>query len=391
METIQTVYLDEAGFTGNNLLNPAQPMFVYSAVAMAKDQAAALHSEMVSRFRLRGHELKGSNLVKRRQGREAISWLLERSGEYALVAVYDKRYALAARFYEYIFEPLLANLSTVLYTIEFHKFVASVLYWHFAVRDSGAERLLRDFEVLMRTLDPQQVDAVVEHTCEVDMTGPLGYLLVIALCQREKIKQEIELLRDMEGSPRWELELSVPSVNYLLAAWGEKRGALEVHCDRSKPIQSDLRSDFSVFNQMIGRRDKFYFPVGQRDSPSLVYNLAGPIQLEDSENSPGIQIADVVASSVAYALNNSHDGLSQEWLELAEEMIAVAVGPDSQHIDLSTKGAAINSVVLRELHERSIKDEDLVDGLGEFIRSVALNYPSFVVEGEGDVCDSSHI
>ena len=98
VETIQTVYLDEAGFTGNNLLDPAQPMFVYSAVAMAKDQAAALHSEVVSRFRLRDHELKGSNLVKRRQGREAISWLLARSGEYALVAVYDKRYALAGRF-----------------------------------------------------------------------------------------------------------------------------------------------------------------------------------------------------------------------------------------------------------------------------------------------------
>ena len=308
-----------------------------------------------------------------------------------LVAVYDKRYALAGRFYEYIFEPLLANLSTLLYTIEFHKFVASVLYCHFAARDSDAERLLRDFETLMRTLDPQQVDALVEHAGMVDMTGPLGYLLVIALCQREKIKKEIELLRDMEDRPRWELELSIPSVNYLLAAWGGKRGALEVHCDRSKPIQSDLLSDFSVFNQMIGRRDKFYFPAGQQDSPSLVYNLAGPIQLEDSENSPGIQIADVVASSVAYALNNPYDGLSQEWLELAEEMIAVAVGPDFKHIDLSTGGAAINSVVLRELHERSIRDEDLVDGLGEFIRSAASNYPSFVAEGEVDGCDSSHI
>ena len=168
----------------------------------------------------------------------------------------------------------------------------------------------------------------------------------------EKIKKEIELLRDMEDRPGWELELSVPSVNYLLAEWGEKRGALDVHCDRSKPIHSDLLSDFSVFNQMIGRREKFYFPVGQQDSPSVIYNLAGPIQLEDSQNCPGIQIADVIASSVAYALNNPDDGSSQEWLELAEEMIAVPVGPEFKHIDLSLEGPAINSVVLRELHER---------------------------------------
>ncbi len=389
METIQTVYLDEAGFTGNNLLDLDQPIFVYSAVAMSEDQAAALHSEMISRFRLRGHELKGSRLVKRRRGREAISWLLERSGERTLVATYDKRYALAGRFYEYIFEPLLTNLSTVLYTIEFQKFVASVLYWHFAERDSDAELLLEDFETLMRTLDPQQVDAVVEHAGEVDMSGPLGYLLVIALCQREKIKKEIEFLRDMEDNPWWELDLSVPSVNYLLAAWSEKRGALEVHCDRSKPIQSDLLSDFSVFNQMVGRNDKFYFPVGQSGSPSAIYNLAGPIQLEDSRSCQGIQIADVIASSVAYALNNPDDGSSQEWLELAEEMIAVAVGPEFKHIDLSREGPAINSVVLRELHERSIRGEDLLDGLGEFILAAKSSYSSFVVDAAADDIDSS--
>lgn len=370
MDTIQTVYLDEAGFTGNYLLDPDQPVFVYAAVAMAQDQAAALHSEAVSRFRLRDGELKGGNLVKREQGREAISWLLERSVEHSLLAVYDKRYALAGRFYEYIFEPLLADLSGLLYAIEFHKFVATVLHGHFAAGNPDARRLMRDFETLMRTLDPQQVDAVVAHPGEVDMTGPLGHLLVIALCQREKIKKEIELLRDMEDSPRWELELSVPSVNCLLAAWGEKRGALQVHCDRSKPIRSNLQSDFSVFNQMIGRRDKAYFPALRQDSPSVIYNLAGPIQLEDSRNCPGIQIADVIASSVAYALNNPDDGFSQEWLGLAEEMMAATVWPEFKHIDPSLEGPAVNSAVLRELHERSIRGEELLDGLREFILAV---------------------
>jgi len=376
VETIQTIYLDEAGFTGNYLLDPDQPVFVYAAVAMAEDQAAALHSEAVSRFRLHDGELKGGNLVKREQGREAISWLLERSVEHSLLAVYDKRYALAGRFYEYIFEPLLADLSALLYAIEFHKFVAMVLHGHFAAGDPDARRLMRDFETLMRTLDPQQVDAVVAHAGEVVMTGPLGHLLVIALCQQEKIKREIELLRDMEDSPRWELELSVPSVNYLLATWGEKRGALQVHCDRSKPIRSSLESDFSVFNEMIGRRDKAYFPVRQQDSPSVIYNLAGPIQLEDSRNCPGIQIADVIASSVAYALNNPDDGSSQEWLGLAEEMIAAAVWPEFKHIDLRLESPAVNSSVLCELHERSIRGENLLDGLREFILAVKSACPS---------------
>ena len=370
----QLIYLDEAGFTGNNMLDPAQPMFVFAGVAMTEDQAAALHSEVFARFQLRSNELKGSNLVKHGQGREAVSWLLKRSVGHSLVVVSDKRYALAGRFYEYIYEPLLANLSAMLYAVQFHKFVATVLHCHFAAGDPDAEGLLKDFERLMRTLDPQKVDPVVSHAGNVDLTSPLGYLLVIALCQRDRIKKEIEFLRDMQDGPRWELELSLPSMNYLLAAWGERFDALEVHCDKSKPIQSDLLSEISLFKQMVGRHDKFYLPVGQPDSPSVVYNLAAPVQLKDSKNYPGIQIADVIASSVAYALNNPDDELSEKWLELAEGMIAETVKPDYKHIDRSLDGPAINSVVLGELHQRSIMGKNLLDGLGEFILALKTGF-----------------
>ena len=391
INTAQLVYLDEAGFTGDHLLDLAQPMFVYAGVAMTEEQAAALHSEVTTCFQLRGNELKGSSLVKHKRGRQAVSWLLERSVEHSLIVVSNKRYALAGKFYEYIFEPLLAHQSAMLYAIGFHQFVAMVLYCHFAAGDSNAESLLIDFETLVRTLDPQQVEAVVSHLDDVGLTGPLGYLLTIALCQRDKIKKEIESLRGMEDEPKWGLDLSTPSVHYLLAAWGERFDALEVHCDRSKPIRSDLLSDISWFNQMIDRRDKVYSPVGKPESPSMVYNLAGPIQLEDSHNSPGIQIADVIASSVAYALNNPDDELSEKWLELAQEMVAETIRPDYKHIDLSLEGPNISSAVLRELHERSIKGKALLAGLGDFILDAKSNYPSFVLDTEPDSPHPSNI
>ena len=189
-ETAQTVYLDEAGFTGNYLLDPAQPMFVYAGVAMTKEQAAALHSDVVSRFRLHGDELKGNNLIKHRRGREAVSWLLGRSVEHSLLVVADKRYALAGKFFEYIFEPLLAAQNSMLYAIEFHKFVAMVLYCHSVAGDLNADGLLKDFEMLMRTLDPQQVDAVLSHVDDVELSSPLGHILVFALCQQDKIKKK---------------------------------------------------------------------------------------------------------------------------------------------------------------------------------------------------------
>ena len=63
MTEAQTIYFDESGFTGNNLLNLNQPAFVYASVAIDPQNASHLHSELVSRFQLQGKEMKGKNLV----------------------------------------------------------------------------------------------------------------------------------------------------------------------------------------------------------------------------------------------------------------------------------------------------------------------------------------
>ena len=390
-EEAQTIYLDEAGFTGNNLLDPAQPIFVYSGLALSKEQVAALHSEAVARFRLHGNELKGTNLVKHARGRQAVSWLLSQSVKDCLLVVSDKKYALAGRFFDYLIEPLLADLSSLFYALEFQQFVAMVLYCHYAAGDPKADALLRDFVKLIRTLDPNQVDEVMSYVGDVELESPLGYILLLASSQRNRIKRDIEFMRKMRDGPGWELELSMPSVYFLLASWGEKYEgrALEVHCDNSKPIEADLSSKISLFNQMIGRQDKFYVPVGKWESPSIIYNLATEIILEDSVNSPGIQIADVIASSVAYAWNNPQDAMSAAWLEQTDVMVAKTIWPDCSHIDLSLEGPGINSVVLTELKERSIKGEDLLVGMKEFILTVASEYRHFLREHGSTLVDPS--
>lgn len=70
------IYFDESGYTGNNLLSPDQPAFIYTSVAIDPSYASRLHSEMLSHFHIQAKELKGKNLVRSVRGREAISWLL---------------------------------------------------------------------------------------------------------------------------------------------------------------------------------------------------------------------------------------------------------------------------------------------------------------------------
>ena len=54
-------------------------------------------------------EMKGSNFTKHPKGRKAIAMVLERCASKAKVMVADKKFALAGKLFEYIFEPALSD------------------------------------------------------------------------------------------------------------------------------------------------------------------------------------------------------------------------------------------------------------------------------------------
>ena len=334
----QTIYLDEAGFTGNNLLDDAQPWFVFASIAIDENSASELRSEMRSRFKIHDNELKGANLVKRNRGRDAVTWLLENSHQDSLIMVTDKKYALAGKFFEYIFEPVIAEASSLFYRIDFHKFVATLLHTAYSARDPNVRTMLRNFENLMKELDPQLLESILSAIDKTDISGPLGKVLVFAHCHQKRIEREIQDLREMDSGPPWWLELSTTSVHWLLAEWGEQFESLEVYCDKSKPIQAGS----NLFDSMVGRKDKAYIWFEKEAHPSVVYNLASPLNLVDSRRHPGVQIADILSSSVAYALNHRDDELSQQWLTIVEDVIGNAIRPDFSLLDPDTEGAFIS-------------------------------------------------
>src|SRR5438067_1933616 len=66
----------------------------------------------------------------------------------------DKTYALCCKLFEYIFEQVIADKSSLFYGIGFHKFVAHWLYIELiATGESLANDLLLDFEKMMRQQD----------------------------------------------------------------------------------------------------------------------------------------------------------------------------------------------------------------------------------------------
>ena len=95
-----TIYCDEAGYSGNNLFDKHQPHFVYSSVAVDPDEAEEVVKQTIRDFGLQLDELKGSKLVKTKRGKDAVTHILEKYASKSRVFVSEKRYALAAKFFE---------------------------------------------------------------------------------------------------------------------------------------------------------------------------------------------------------------------------------------------------------------------------------------------------
>lgn len=386
MTSAQTIYFDESGFTGNNLLDPDQPVFVYAGVALDPADAFSLHSEVISRVRLQGEELKGMNLVQSAQGKEAISWLLSACKENALITVSNKNFALAGKFYEYVFEPVLKHNNALFYAVGFHRFIANLLYILFEARREHARQLLDNFETLMRTKDVSSLEKIFDPKgLAVDFNDPLNQILTFALCHIDKIKEEIAGLAEIGGVSRWALELTATSLFWLLSLWSERFDKIEVFCDQSKPLYENQ----SAFDAMVGRTDRVYMKLGSQPDMALTYNLAGPIVFLDSKESPGIQIADVISSSIAYAYKNREEDCSEEWLSIAEPMFTtICILPDPDEIDLTKRDPCINAAILNELVNRTLEGRSLLIDMPEYIATMRRTYmispPEWITESTQD-------
>ncbi len=372
MTKAQTIYFDESGYTGNNLLSPDQPAFVYASVAIDPSDAFRLHSEMVSRFQIKGKELKGRKLVKYENGRTAISWLLSKCRDIACIVVANKKYALAGKFFEYIFEPVLKENNSLFYAVGFHKFIANLMYVFFESKNEYTEDILDEFESLMRTQNLDVLERLLTPTdMAIKFSDPLGQILTFAICHKDKIKEEIDSLSGINGISRWVLELTTTSLFWTLSLWSEHFDVMEVYCDKSEPLESQQE----LFNTMIGRKDRIYMKLGSEPEHALTYNLKDPIKFIDSQQSPGVQIADVLSSSIAFALKNPNDKLSKKWLKLAQNMFSpFCIIPDSKALDLRDRDPFINALILNELVERTLKGKSLFIDMPEFILSARRLY-----------------
>lgn len=361
------IYFDESGFTGNNLLHPNQTIFSYGSVQVGEDEAHEFVQSIIKRYNVQGGELKGKNLIKYNKGRRALSEILSNFNGRMKASVSEKKYALAAKFFEYIFEPPLQQNNLLFYKLDFHRFISNILYVEFIARGAGAEEIFENFEKLMRTGNFEQLDSLFSSSSHPEISPILSQIREFAILNRPAIAEELAGYAS-EGVGKWVLDLTNTALFSLLARWGQEHDQLTAICDQSKPLSADQ----SLFDVMINRTDKKFSLLGEEEAP-ITFNLSESLKLVDSKSTPGVQIADCIAAAFAHAMNRSAaDDYAMEWRQYIESSIIYgSVFADLDYVDLNKLSVQRNAVILVELLERSRNNINLLEGMPEYAEMIS--------------------
>ncbi|ABD71902.1 hypothetical protein Rfer_4215 [Rhodoferax ferrireducens T118] len=362
----QKIYFDESGFTGNNLLAPDQRFFAYASVATDDAEARIFVDELIAKYGIQGGELKGSKLVKFNKGRKAIDEILLRFGDRIKISISEKKFALACKFHEYIFEPCYSDANSLFYGIGFHRFIANILYLEFVARGAGAEQIFAEFEELIRNKDETKLPNIFSSSAHPENSPILTQVREFAQYRSDDIRRELESLGDT-GVGKWALDLTNSALFTLLANWGTTHPVLTAVCDPSKPLQQNQ----GIFNAMVGRTGEQIFSDLMGERHPITFNLSEPLVFSDSKSTHGIQIADAVAAAAVYTFSDARDEHTEKWRPLMGKIAHYgSIIPDHDEVSLRDRRVQRNALVLLELHSRAKNGQSLIDGMGEFMQLV---------------------
>ena len=379
---VQEIYCDESGFTGNNLSDRKDTWFSYASVAVNHYEAKKFVDDLIQKYQIQNNELKFSKLKNSPRGQEAISEVLDTFCKQTKLAVHHKKYNLACKLFEYIFEPVLAEKNSIFYSLKFNQFVSNFIYLFFQCKSESAEQLFYSFQKMMRNKDIKELEIFFclfsqsqENKDYIQDTDIIEYLTLIkdfCIYHSNTIAEELNSLEGT-GTGKWILDLTLTSLVSLLADWGQQFDELQVFCDKSKPLQDQPE----FFKVMIGNTKEIYAELGERRFP-LSFNLKQNINFVDSKKHSGIQIADIFAGASKFVFQEGYMDSSKKvsrlikirWTNyLSNCFTDYSVVPDREHLDMNQIPNQLNMALFHEIMRRTYNSKPILKEIEFFVQN----------------------
>lgn len=286
------IYLDESGYTGDDLWDDEQPVFVIATHSIGEPDCVELKSRFFGG--VQATELKHAVLQRRGQHQRAIvSFLgsLFESQSQVRVVLAHKRFALTAKLVDFLIEPVAHRAGFDFYKDRMNWAFANLLFFGLQAENSTTlSHLLRRFQRLVRERSPASLRELQTFVEQPALLPAIDEIL-------DMVRPHARLTRisDIQQLPPRLLDVSFSVGLGALYTW-RAAGFTSMHVvhDRSTNMarQTQLWEWLlapTAPEALVGYGvTGFDFPIGVEST-----------EFVDSKDSAGVQLADVIAGALA--------------------------------------------------------------------------------------------
>ncbi|MEP7153326.1 MAG: DUF3800 domain-containing protein [Nitrospira sp.] len=310
------LFLDESGYTGEDLVNMDQPWFVLGSTNVTEEEAQALWRDIFKS--VQAQELKHNRLRKTRNGQQRVAEFIKALKQYPKqvgTSVALKKYVLVTMLVDWWVEPYLHEDGLDLYEKGANIGMCNLMYITLSTiwGELFFTSVLTNFQNMMRERTPQSYNAFwrVINLHYNSASHKAVHDVLLWLIHGEKRLGYNHLC----NLPKKVLDVSLTTAAATINHWrGECTGPLEIIHDESSAMAKDkwlwdqlTRSTIESATVGYDRR-LWQFPLGVA---STEFGRSGDyLQL---------QFADVVAGSTAEWCNSKHSEISSPYTDLLTE------------------------------------------------------------------------
>lgn len=365
MKNIPKIYFDEAGNTGANLLDPEQPFFVLASSNFSNEEA----EELINLFQIQGDELHFVNLKKHEKYQKQLINFLNHdliSTEKVKYSLIEKRFTAIANIVDLLIEPVFYDSGIDIYQNGLNLAYSNILYiggqnfWNKIEFDL----MLLNFVKMMRNKTEESIKNFYSVLSNLYKSSTQDSRILLKPIIESK--NQIKLI--LQATNKYSIDPCYPAFVTLCNLWyKELKEDFDIFHDTSKQIQ--------FWQEMIKFvSDKFKMTeieVGF-DSRTMIFPLKiNSLQLLDSKKNKKIQISDIIASSIMYALKESKKGNSSKFvtellncklLNMFHHAIIPSTAVTPEQLDM-TEGKGINTLdyLVAMAHKNKIEYDEIIN------------------------------
>lgn len=306
---IPTIYIDESGNSGSNLLDHNQPVFTLASCKYSAIEASSLLKLVNSRS---PHELHFKNLKRRKAGQDGIVRLMSHkliNLKNFKINVFLKEFMITTKIVDMLIESMMHTHGEDLYLNGQNIALSNVLYYCLPTFCDAqlVQKMYKNFVDMVRDVNESNINAFYDTVEKVKDSS----------CD-EKFKSDVNLIYAtrryvhdaLEKNDKAVLDPSIPAFFSHCIFWGKAypKGFHIIH-DDSHSIEKE-RVLFAQFMDWTQKDIELGY-----DRRTFNLPLKGKsLKFGRSDQHPQLQVSDIISSSFSYWASKLWRGETEDYL-----------------------------------------------------------------------------